>query len=91
MFDETTDSQGRAVLNILIGECSELERKSPVLVKCVEIKKTDSLNVNLSIIEVLNILYEKDTSKYLNLCLLLSDRATYAIKAGKCLKKSFLG
>jgi hypothetical protein len=57
----------------------------------VELKKTDSLNINLIIIEVLNLLYENDTSKYSNICLLLSDRAPYATKVGRMLKEIIPG
>jgi hypothetical protein len=40
VFDETTDAVGRSILNILVGECSESERKRPSLIKSVELVKT---------------------------------------------------
>ncbi len=86
MFDETTDCVGRYILNILIGKCSEIKRSQPLLVKSVEITKTNSKNVNFQIIQLLNILYNNVTSKYTNIKLLLSDRAPYALKAGTLLK-----
>jgi hypothetical protein len=87
VFNETTDAAGRSILNILVGECSESERKRPSLIKSVELVKTNALNINLKFIEVLNMLYNNDTTKFSNLILMLSDRASYAIKAGICCRK----
>jgi hypothetical protein len=46
VFDETTDIKGRYILNILIGECSKDKRMPPVLMRTVELVKTNAININ---------------------------------------------
>lgn len=53
LFDETTDTNGRYILNILIGECSENIREIPVLVKLVELTKTNAANIFKEILNFL--------------------------------------
>ena len=86
VFHETTDASGLYILNILIGECSKCLLETPSLVKTVQLPKTNSENVNFEIIQLLTELYDGNTQKYNNLKLLLSDGASYAIKAGTMLK-----
>ncbi len=87
VFDETTDSNWIYILNILIGECSKEIRKSPVILKVVELIKMNSENINLEILQALNFLYDSETRLYSNIKLLLNDGARYARKAGVLLKK----
>lgn len=86
-FDETTDAAGRYILNILIGECSKEARKRPSLFKVIELPKTNSGNINLAILKLLNELYAEDVEKFSNVKMLLSDAAPYAIKVGSMLKQ----
>lgn len=88
IFDETTDCTGRSILNILIGECCIENRSNPILIKTIELSKTNSTNINQEIISVLLLLYEGDLV-YDKLKLLLSDAAPYAIKTGIMLKTLF--
>ena len=86
MFDETTDNMGRYILNILIGECSSQIRKKAILIRTVELDKTNSENINIEILDLINSLYNSNPRKFINVKLLLSDRASYALKVGTMLK-----
>ncbi|KAI5154192.1 hypothetical protein ENBRE01_3319, partial [Enteropsectra breve] len=79
-FDETTDVSGRYILNILIGECSKDERKKTSLCRVMELAATNSENINWEILKLLNDLFDNDISKFVNIKLLLSDGAKYALK-----------
>lgn len=87
MFDETTDSVGRYMLNILIGKLSDKSRMKPKLMKTIELSKTNSVNINTSILDLLTTIY--GTLEKAKLTLLLSDAAPYAVKTGKMLKQIF--
>jgi hypothetical protein len=69
----------------LIGECNLEERKSPVLIKRIELNKTNSETINQELINCLTKLYSGEI-KYNKIKLLLSDQAPYALKTGKLLK-----
>jgi hypothetical protein len=56
------------------------------LLKTVELVKTNSININIEIIQLLNYLCDNDTSKFSNISMLISDGASYAIKSGEMLK-----
>ncbi len=78
---------GRYILNILLGKCDAIERKSPRLIATVEMKKTNSENIVSEIIDrVVNFL-KSDIKVLQKIRLLLSDGAPYAIKTGKVLKE----
>ncbi len=47
IFDETTDSCGRFVLNVLLGPFFIDKRSSPSLIATVLLEKTNAVNVNL--------------------------------------------
>lgn len=85
MFDETTDDNGRYILNILIGECSAIKRTKAVLVETVELERTNAVNINRAIINMLTRIYNGNI-QYNKIKLLLSDQAPYAIKVGSMLK-----
>lgn len=86
MFDETTDSTGRYILHLLFGACDGEKRDNPILVKTVELSKTNSLNIYREIINFLAEFY-KGTIQYEKIRLLLSDAAPYAVKVGTMLKE----
>jgi hypothetical protein len=50
VFDKTTVSNWRYILNILIGECSKEIRKPPIFLQVVEFTKTNFENINLEIL-----------------------------------------
>lgn len=88
IFDETTDSQGRYILNILGGICSITTRQKPFLIKTVELDRTNAQTVNQQIMNLLIELYN-GVIIFENLWLILSDMAPYAVKAVKMLKPLF--
>lgn len=53
MFDETTNINGRYILNILMGECSAKHRENPIFMKTFELENTNSMNINMEIISLL--------------------------------------
>lgn len=86
MFDETTDAVGRYILHLLVGECCEKERKRPLLVRTLELERTNSANINREIMDFLFKLHGGHI-KYENIKLLISDQAPYALKVGRVLKE----
>ncbi len=91
IFDESTDSVGRYMLNILIGSCFSDRRSIPKLIAVVELEKTDSLNVNSNVISALNNFFDKKIEEINKVKLILSDAAPYAVKAAKMLKEMIPG
>lgn len=87
LFDETTDTSGRYVLNIIAGACSVVRRETAYLIKTVELNATNALNVNKELLECINWMFSNMVSDYDKLKLLVSDGAPYAIKAGNMLKE----
>lgn len=80
MFDETTDVNGRYILNILSGVCSKTSRGQAYLIRTVELSRTNSETVNREIVDLMVELYEGKIN-YNKLCLIVSDAAPYAVKA----------
>ena len=91
IMDETADASGRSILNILVGECSEVPINPPSLLKTTELSKTNSETIVLEIMNTLSMLFKNDTTKYKNLKLLLTDAAPYALKVGRILKEMIPG
>jgi hypothetical protein len=87
IFDETTDSLGRYILSIMVGECSEIRRTNPDLIKLCELERSNSEIVLLNVLEVLNYLFDSDVKKYKFLRLLVTDGASYCKKTANMLKK----
>ncbi|KAG0422638.1 hypothetical protein DMUE_6193, partial [Dictyocoela muelleri] len=88
MFDETTDSNGKYIINILGGLCNSVTRERAYLIKTVEIVKINSITISQEIINIMIELYDGDIV-FENLRLILSDGAPYAVKAVKTLKLIF--
>lgn len=85
--DETTDSRGRAVANVLMGALQEQNAEKPFLVCCEFVSETKSG----MIVRIVN-----DSVRWLDpqfdgnrVKLLLTDAAPYCVKAGKSLKELF--
>ncbi|KAG0440463.1 hypothetical protein DMUE_1731 [Dictyocoela muelleri] len=85
MFDETTDVNGRFILNILGGICSKSSRSKSYLIRTVELSKTNSEAVSREIIDLMVELYDGKIN-YTKLRLIVSDAAPYAVKAVNDLK-----
>jgi len=86
IFDESKNSSGLSILNILAGKCSAEKRERAFLISSIHINKTNSETIILEILSALNKIYDNDASKYKNIKLLVSDGAPYAIKTGTLLK-----
>ena len=69
-----------SILNILAGKCSKEKRQRPYLLSSIHITVTNSETIILEILSTLNKIYDNDASKYINIKLLVSDAAPYAIK-----------
>lgn len=87
-FDETSDSCGRKILNLLIGQCIEVRRKRPFLIKSVLLQDCTGENV-CDQIEDLVLSFSLKPEDKNNFKLLLSDQAPYCVLAGKLLKRKF--
>lgn len=86
IFDETPDKKSRKILNILIGELNEQESKKPFLIETINLEKVNSVTVSEEITNVI------DKKEYLggdkkNFKLMISDKASYCLSAGKILKE----
>ncbi|KAG0440242.1 hypothetical protein DMUE_1885 [Dictyocoela muelleri] len=88
LFDETTDINGRYILNIMVGLCSDKSRERAYLVRTVELFKTNADTVSQEIINFMGELYDGQIM-FDKLRLILSDGAPYAVKASKTLKLLF--
>ena len=86
IFDETTDSKGRYIFNVLAGLCSSDKRKTPFLVKTIEIITVNAATVNSELISLLSCIYGNDMDRLYNVKMVLSDGAPYAKKAGEMLQ-----
>ena len=85
--DETTDSQGRYVVNVVAGKLDAVEYHSPYLVECTFLEKTDAATIARVVMDTLRFInpnFDADQFK-----LFLSDAAPYMIRAGKDLKPFF--
>ncbi|KAG0424770.1 hypothetical protein DMUE_6079, partial [Dictyocoela muelleri] len=88
MFDETTDVNGRFVLNILGGFCSKISRQKIFLLRTIGLSKTNNVTVGQEIINIMFEIYEGDIN-YNKLLIYISDAAPYAVKTVECLKHLF--
>ncbi len=87
MFDEISDVCGRYILSVLIGQCSEVERKKPQLIALVGLNKTNAENINSVILSKLNVYFDNVLDGVSRIELLLSDGAAYALKVSRMLKE----
>ncbi len=87
IFDETTDTTGRYVLNLLIGICSKCKRTRPFLISVIELEKTTSEKINLEVVKKLTEIFNGEINRFEDIILLLTDAAPYAIKTGKLLQQ----
>ncbi len=88
IFDETTDSCGRYILNLLIGGCSEQKRQRPFLVSVIELNKTNSEIINNEIFNRFLKFFNYNLDNFKKITILLSDAAPYKIKTRKLLSQA---
>lgn len=82
--DETTDSCGRYIANLIIGKL-ELEPSSSYLVSCKELEKTNHSTIARFVNEGIRKIFP-DPSVDERVYIFLSDAAPYMIKAAKALQ-----
>jgi len=87
--DESTDSLGRYVANILVGKLSSLGYSAPHLVSTKVLEKTNHETVSRFVNNSLRLLFRGTENYEDRLLLLVSDAAPYMVKAGKTLKPFF--
>ncbi|KAG0437804.1 hypothetical protein DMUE_3472 [Dictyocoela muelleri] len=88
MFDETTDVNGRYILNILGGIFSKSSRSKSYLIRTVELSKTNSETVSREIFNLMVEMYDGKIN-YTKFRLIVSDAEPYAVKAVNDLKCLF--
>ncbi len=88
MFDESPDLRQRKILNIMIGELQSEKASKPFLLSTVALETVGSdtiyREVNSKLQKIL-----KRSSDALNFKLLLTDKASYCLKAGEKLKNMY--
>uniref|UniRef100_A0A2S2PVX4 DUF659 domain-containing protein n=1 Tax=Sipha flava TaxID=143950 RepID=A0A2S2PVX4_9HEMI len=83
--DETTDTNGRYIANLLVGVLECDTPSQPYLLACKELPKTNHSTVSRFINDSLKILWSAGGNDE-NLRLFLSDAAPYMVKTGDALK-----
>jgi hypothetical protein len=86
-IDETTDSTGRSIGNVIIGSLDGKNTKS-YLINCEVLVKCNATYIARLFNDSLKILWP-DSVQYDNVLLFLTDAAPYMVSAGKSLKCSF--
>lgn len=85
--DETIDSEGRAVGNVIVGALSTVPTK-PYLLNIAVLDKVNNRTISLLVNEALQILYPNGII-FTRLLLLLTDAAAYMIKSGQGLQSTY--
>lgn len=82
--DETTDSCGRYMANLIVGKLSK-DPSTPHLVACKVLEKTNHSTIARFINDSIRSLFS-DSSMDEKICVFVSDAAPYMVKAGQALK-----
>ena len=86
--DETTDVKGRHVANVIIGPMNPEKPNKSYLIDRQVVPKCDNINIYLSVMTALSLLWPNQT-KPNNILLFLSDSASYMHVAASNIKKDF--
>lgn len=86
--DETTDSEGRFVTNIVVGALSKEQPTTPYLLNVGQLEVTNNTTVTQFVIDSMKLLWP-DGIRYNNVLLMVTDAASYMIKSGTTLKGIF--
>ena len=87
-IDEMQDINGRFIVALLIGNLNEDATTKPYVVDISELKTINNCTISQYIISTLTDFFVENF-KYCNLKLIVSDAASYMVKAGKGLKLIF--
>lgn len=88
--DETTDSCGRYIANFIVGKLCQEEPGKPHLLSCKMLEKTNHSTVARFVNDSLQLLWPTESeSDCYKVCLLITDAASYMLKAGKSLQVFF--
>ncbi|GBP31961.1 hypothetical protein EVAR_18500_1 [Eumeta japonica] len=82
--DETTDSCGRYMANLIVGKLSK-DPSTPHLVACKVLEKTNHSTIARFINDSIRTLFS-DSSMDEKICVFVSDATPYMVKAGQALK-----
>ena len=83
--DETTDSLGRQVANLIVGKLCEAEETKSYLISCKILEKTNNGTIARFVNTSLKALWPNNNFED-KILLLATDAAAYMLKAGKNLK-----
>lgn len=86
--DETTDTKGKHVVNIIIGPLNDDKPNAQYLIHTEFVKNVNNTTINQSVLTGLNILWPNGI-KYEKLLLFITDRASYMKVCGQNLKAFF--
>jgi hypothetical protein len=83
-IDETTDTCGRYVANVIVGALNESKAEKSFLLTCEQLEKTNSTTIAQLFSAALDLLLNGE-QQYDRVLLLVSDGASYMLKAGRAL------
>lgn len=86
IVDETTDSCGRYIVNLLIGSMREDKPSESYLIACVQLDKINHLSILRSVNECFMNFFVPNVVPTEKILLMVSDAAPYMVKAGQQLK-----
>jgi hypothetical protein len=86
VVDETTDSGGRYIANLLVGRLSEGGPSKSYLIACKQLEKTNHVTILRFVNECLMNFFRPEVVPTEKILLMLSDAASYMVKAGHQLK-----
>lgn len=90
-MDEATDSAGRFVVNVIVGELSpESPTNCSYLLTSTFVDNANHSTMSCAFNDAMGVLWP-DGIKYSNVLLLVTDAAKYMVKTGNALKKSTYG
>lgn len=87
-IDESTDSAGRFIANIIVGALSKEQQTTPYLLNVCQLQTTDNVTVTQCVIDSLKLLWPIGI-KYDRLLLFVTDAGSYMVKSGQTLKGIF--
>ena len=87
ILDETTDATGKCIVGVLAGVLDGVSLKTPYLVEFVEVEKVNSAEVVKVLHKSLNRLFQGQFEEE-HLRAIISDGASYMLKAGRLLKET---
>jgi hypothetical protein len=87
-IDETTDVDGRYVVNVIVGVLESEMPGEVMLVNCEHLEKTNSTTIAQLFDRSMNLIWPQGV-EHNNVLLLVSDAAPYMVKAGSAIQTFF--